>query len=89
MGKGYHRTLRLWLFQLTGEGLTGRDGGPGVGPFWRAASTDAAKTSSQSAARGSRQRPSPQTAGEGPLPGGGRPPQHHSTTTRAICRLVS
>ena len=28
------------------------------------------------APRESRQRPSPQTAGEGPLPGGGRPPQH-------------
>ena len=28
------------------------------------------------APRGSRERPSPQTAGEGPFPGGGRPPQH-------------
>ena len=36
----------------------------------------AAKTNSQPASRESRQRPSPQTAGEGPLPGGGRPPQH-------------
>jgi len=36
----------------------------------------AAKTSSQPAPRESRERPSPQTAGEGPLPGGGRPPQH-------------
>jgi len=52
MGKGYHRTLRLWLFQLTGEGLTGRDGGPRAGPFWSATSTDAAKTSSQPAPRG-------------------------------------
>ena len=30
------------------------------------------------APRGSRERPSPQTAGEGPFPGGGRPPQHHT-----------
>ena len=36
----------------------------------------AAKTSSQPASRGCRERPSPQTAGEGPFPGGGRPPQH-------------
>ena len=54
MDKGYHRTLRLWLFRLTGEGLTGRDGGPRVGPFWRTTSTDAAKMSSQPAPRESR-----------------------------------
>ena len=36
----------------------------------------AAKTSSQPAPRESRERTSPQTAGEGPFPGGGRPPQH-------------
>ena len=36
----------------------------------------AAKTSSQPAPREGRERPSPQTAGEGPFPGGGRPPQH-------------
>lgn len=34
----------------------------------------------------SRERPSPQTAGEGPFPGGGRPPQHHSTTVRESSR---
>ncbi len=30
----------------------------------------------QAGTQGSRERPSPQTAGEGPFPGGGRPPQH-------------
>ena len=68
--------MRFWLSRVTGERLAGREGGPRVGPFWSATSTDAAKTSSQPASRGSRERPSPQTAGEGPFPGGGRPPQH-------------
>ena len=44
--------MRLWLFQLTGEGLTGRGGEPRAGSSWRATSTDAAKTSSQPAPQG-------------------------------------
>ena len=50
----------------------------------------AAKTSSQPALRGSRERPSPQTAGEGPFPGGGRPPQpptrHHQGEQPAVAQ---